>query len=1337
MPDAAATSRGADANLLYGMLALQMNFVGRDALLAAMQAWVFDKARPLGQILQEQGCLTPERRQVLDRVLAEHLKAHDGDPHRSLAAAAVPDALRDELRGLADADVQASLAALGDPNATGAYVPPSLPQEARYRILRLHARGGLGEVFVALDQELNREVALKQLQPKVAGHDEYRIRFVQEAEITGGLEHPGIIPVYGLGAHPDGRPYYAMRLIQGDTLKDAARKLHAGEPGVTLRGLLTRFVAVCYAVAYAHSRGVLHRDLKPANVLLGKYGETLVVDWGLAKAAGHDLAQIAGVEFDEATLVPRSGDSSVQTQLGSAVGTPAYMSPEQTAGGTQTLGPTSDVYSLGATLYTILTGRSPIETRVAAEALEMVRKGDWKPPRQVNRRTPAALDAVCRKAMALRPEDRHPTALALAADVEAWLADEPVSAWREPWTLRLRRWVGRHRTLVSAAAAAVLMVMLALGVGVVLLAQANDRERGLRTTAEAKEKEARDRGDEVQRQREEIRHSLYVANVNLAGQEWENGNLAHMRELLDACAPAEGEADLRGWEWRCLDRLRHAELRVFRGHRGDVHLGAYSPDGAWLASGGDDGLVRVVDAATGEAVRVLKGHVDDVLCAAFSPDGARLASGGRDTTIRVWNLAAGGEPRVLRGHTGDIYGVAFSPDGSRLASASHDGTVRVWDPAGGGEPLVLRGHKGEVRNVAYSPDGSRLASAGLDGTLRIWDAAGGAERAVFNVPGGGAHWAAYSPDGTRLATAGGDGVVRILDAANGAVLRALQGHTARAHMVAYSPDGLRLASCGTDGTVRVWDAVGGAELGVLRGHTGVVNGVAYSPDGLRLASGGNDETVRIWDAAAAGAAPVLRGHADIVDCLAFSPDGSRLASGGEDAAVREWDAATGRKLRILRHPGGVQDLAFSPDGSRLASVDFMGTRRTWDAADGRLRDTVNGPQVPLRQVVSSPDGRRLAAGAQDGSVWVWDAAGAQGPRPLNVHASKVLCLAFSPDGTHLATSTYDSNDVRAVATLRVWDLVAEGAPRVFTDQGENVQCLAFSPDGTRLASGGRDGIVRLWDWTGDGPPLLLKGHTGKVECLAFSPDGARLASGARDRTLRLWDAARGVELCVFHCGVGWLPSVAFSPDGSRLACGGHEGAIRLYDGRLWTPEKQAEEEARGLVEGLFARPLLKADVVARLRDCKGVADETRRQALALADGYQDDASRFNQAGRDVVRWRDAPPSLYVLALDWAQTACRLAPDDGPCLTTLGGAQYRVGRDADAVATLARAVPLDLGDDAERAAGLAFLAMAHQRLGHKAEATAALAQLHEAMTKPGAQTEEARALRAEAEALAAP
>ena len=238
------------------------------------------------------------------------------------------------------------------PQNTGPYIPASTNGvESRYHILRPHARGGLGEVFVALDRELQREVALKEIQDRHADDLHSRARFVLEAEITGGLEHPGIVPVYGLGAYADGRPFYAMRFIRGDSLQDAIKRFHAaegpsrdaGERTLALRGLLRRFVDVCNALAYAHARGVLHRDLKPANVMLGKYGETLVVDWGLAKAAGR--AEEAG-DSEEATLRPRSASDSAPTQLGAVMGTPSYMSPEQAAGRVDQLGPASDIYSL-------------------------------------------------------------------------------------------------------------------------------------------------------------------------------------------------------------------------------------------------------------------------------------------------------------------------------------------------------------------------------------------------------------------------------------------------------------------------------------------------------------------------------------------------------------------------------------------------------------------------------------------------------------------------------------------------------------------------------------------------------------------------------------------------------------------------------------------------------------------------------------------------------------------------------------------------------------------------------------------------------------------------------
>jgi serine/threonine protein kinase/formylglycine-generating enzyme required for sulfatase activity len=383
-------------------------------------------------------------------------------------------------------DVRPGRDAEGTPVEVG---PGTLPPHQRFRILRPHARGGLGEVFVARDQELNREVALKEIQERHAGHPESRARFLLEAEVTGALEHPGIVPVYGLGRYADGRPFYAMRFVQGDSLKDAIDAFHQAdrhgrslsERSLALRQLLRRFLDVCNAIAYAHSRGVLHRDIKPANVMLGKFGETLVVDWGLAKVLDG-----AGAAAIEGPLVPKRGGDAAMTQAGAAMGTPAYMSPEQAAGRLDQLGPASDVYSLGATLYCLLTGQPPFAGGDVGAVLARVQRGDFPRPRQLNRRVPAVLEAVCLKAMANKPQDRYATSHELAEEIEHWLGDEPVRAFREPWTATVGRWVRRHQTPVAGVGALLLTGLIALGISTALVLRVKEREiAALRTRDEA------------------------------------------------------------------------------------------------------------------------------------------------------------------------------------------------------------------------------------------------------------------------------------------------------------------------------------------------------------------------------------------------------------------------------------------------------------------------------------------------------------------------------------------------------------------------------------------------------------------------------------------------------------------------------------------------------------------------------------------------------------------------------------------------------------------------------------------------------------------------------------
>jgi eukaryotic-like serine/threonine-protein kinase len=488
----------ADRNLLFGVLALQLDFIHPDALITAMNSWALNKSTPLGDILCEQGALSKQRRDLLEALVQDHLTEH-GDARSSLESMSMPIALRDGLgaHGIADKDLLTSLETLstrtlpsrGDTTAS----LPAAPS-TRYRRMRLHARGGLGEVFLAEDSELHREVALKEIKDEWADDAFSRNRFILEAEITGGLEHPGIVPVYGMGAYPDGRPFYAMRFIRGESLRQAIDRFHAadkpgrdaGERNLAFRQLLGRLVSACQAVAYAHSRGVLHRDLKPANIMLGPFGETLVVDWGLAKA-GVSVDGIAVAADDKTTdpvLRPSLGSDALATAAGTAVGTPAFMSPEQAAGKLAELCPASDVYSLGCTLYGLLTGKRAFAAMDDEELMRQVRAGQFAPPRQMKPGTPPALDAICRKAMAARAADRYPTALALAADLEHWLADEPVEAYPEPLPARLRRWSRRHRAALTAAMVVVVLAVVGLSGSTALLYQEQKKTAAAQDKAE-------------------------------------------------------------------------------------------------------------------------------------------------------------------------------------------------------------------------------------------------------------------------------------------------------------------------------------------------------------------------------------------------------------------------------------------------------------------------------------------------------------------------------------------------------------------------------------------------------------------------------------------------------------------------------------------------------------------------------------------------------------------------------------------------------------------------------------------------------------------------------------
>ena len=462
-----------DTNLLFGILAVKMNFIRKEDLFEAMGAWFLDRHRTLGEILVERQALSGTNRNLLDAMVRES-QVRQGPAARPGVPDGVPPATRPSESLLptqapredpAATAGENGFAADGEMTVTWSTRRRAAGGDERYVVIRSHAKGGIGRVSVALDVALNREVALKELLDERREEAESRARFQLEAEVTARLEHPGIVPVYAIGSNDRGEPFYVMRFIKGESFKEAVRQFHqdcgrrwapgAGESWLRFQQLLRRFIDVCDTIAYAHSRGVIHRDLKPSNVVVGKYGETLVVDWGLAKFVGRD--ELHHQARDEATLRPTSHSGSTDTIAGIAVGTPAFMSPEQAEGDLTQVGFASDVYGLGATLYYLLTGRNPITDQEVTTVLRHARRGEFRRPREVNSRIPPALEAICLKAMAYRPEDRYGSPRDLAQDLERRLADEPVSAWPEPLRLKMLRWVNRNRTLVSSAAAAILV----------------------------------------------------------------------------------------------------------------------------------------------------------------------------------------------------------------------------------------------------------------------------------------------------------------------------------------------------------------------------------------------------------------------------------------------------------------------------------------------------------------------------------------------------------------------------------------------------------------------------------------------------------------------------------------------------------------------------------------------------------------------------------------------------------------------------------------------------------------------------------------------------------------
>jgi eukaryotic-like serine/threonine-protein kinase len=1083
----------------------------------------------------------------------------------------------------------------------GAALPVDDPE--RYRDAVEHARGGLGRVVRARDIRLGRTVAVKELLKKSPIAEQL---FVREALITARLQHPGIVPVHEAGRWPSGEPYYVMKLVQGRTLKEVIGQRRTLPERLAL---LPHVITVAEAIGYAHSEHVIHRDIKPANVVVGDFGETVVVDWGLARDGKRDVPDVPV----DVSAESGSGETRTSTVSGKVIGTPQYMPPEQARG--DIVDQRADVYALGALLYETLAGQPPYSGPDSQAILAQVLEG---PPRALSELVPALstdLLAIVGKAMCRDPRDRYFSGRELAEDLKRFQTGQLVTAHVYRTRDLLRRWLQRHRGQVAVAVfGSLLLVAIAIGFVRRIVDERNAANRE-RTRAETALAAASERQQQLVMLQAEtsLRRDPTAAVAWLKTYPEDAPNQEALPGLLDE-AIAAGVA-------------RH----VWR-ERDWVYDAAFTPDGTQIATASKDGDVRLYDVAGG-GVRVLGHHEGGVSTVEFSPDGTMLATGGMQGGIRLWNAGAsqpGAPIRSLDGHRSQVQHMAFSADGKHLLSEAERTATFEWNVTTGAS-RELRPIDADMFWIAVAPnDWKRALVAPAQGDLMLADSTGVHTLAKMTR---GAAAVAVSHDGNRGVVHDGEQLFSIELVRGGSQLKPLAPYRGHVWSIEFSRDDRKIAVSGDRHEIVLIDVPSG-RIEMLRGHFDTVYELAFTRDGNKLLSTSDDGTARVWDLAHGGSR-VLRGHEDDVYGARFSPDETMVVTTSFDRSARLWRLDTA-EMKVL---GGDADAITGLelfDGDRQALIASEPQRASvWNLETGVRTDLFVGDLGPkMRYPVLAAGGRHVALPREDGSIDLWVDGVHRG---LPARDDRVNVADFSSDGSVLYTgarngvvrrwetatgldrvlidendSIYElaamedrdqvvvsvGNDVvlldgeghrlargnlgprsgkycqkvhatfnphgdrvaisRCDATATVWT-PRTGAMVDLEDIGFWAGMLAFSSDGSRIIGGMADRTVRLWDAETGKLVATLPGHSDFVTAIALSPDGARLASSSYDRTLRVWDLASGASH-VLRGHEASVDHVAWTHDGKRLVSASRDGTIRVW--RAPPPGPPSPGEAR-------------------------------------------------------------------------------------------------------------------------------------------------------------------------------
>ncbi|TWT79763.1 Serine/threonine-protein kinase PknD [Planctomycetes bacterium CA13] len=1065
-------------------------------------------------------------------------------------------------------------------------------KRSRVRLVRRHARGAIGEVFVAYDGQLSREVALKRIRPELPPSKRRVRRFIREAVITAKLQHPGIVPIYDLG--DDGlSAHYTMPLVSGSTLTALIEQTHhelgsrptREEWMSKLRPLLTHFIAVCNAIDYAHSQRVLHRDLKPSNIIIGSQGQTLVLDWGCAKNIG-DLDSNDGLDSDDGEMLTEAGGGADITVAGSVMGTIGFMSPEQASGENEQVGTASDIFGLGATLFCVLTGDLAFKSGSnIKQALEEVRQAAFRRVDEIDPRVPAPLVAICHHAMERSPEDRYRSAGDLGRDIDAFLAGEQVTAYREPLRDRLKRFAKRHQTAVATLLGTFLVGFVALVFVTLMIEQQrgalSEKNQQLDFVNDQLEKAVVIEDELIQAgtiREESIKRQLYETQMLLASEaSSEPGGVGRMRELIDRWRGDELKY-LRGWEWHHLDALGHRELwKVDVNSTANRVLFTRDHPNAKVFDAGQS-LITTINVVDEDSVaedsvaenRVAENSVAEnsvaenrvaerIMDVEALPKNVTVVDYNRDQSLLAMGLTDG---KVIVVHTTDanfepvefiyldssVTDVCWNIGGDYLAASDASGELAVWQ-------WYERQIRGTGQGVLNQP-GKRLLTWSYDGQQVSWTTGTEIRRLTMKNE----HedviarddWIVnpcWSHEGKLLAYIGPENSIVVTDPISQSTNR-YTGHQLFVESLAWHPNQHFLLSASADGTVRIWNADTHKQVEQLLGHSANVYAAAWSRDGKKVVSGGlPEDSLHVWDVSNLGKEAFDRELQDH-PAVAWFPNGDQLAVAERGDILLQNSIGDSKWIRSKEpKPPEIFAIDVADSEKQIACVSASGRIWTIDIESGDISKVYDSggrrnqfPEITSKGVAWSADGRYLAGVGAGGKLRVWDVASGEDIGTEIEQRGTTLVVAWVPksagDPTLLAYAGTDDN-------VYVFDPDKREVIAEITQYGWKTS-LAWSGEGTRIAVGDRRNIS-IWDVETESLIATCDGPSAMVWDVSWNDSQNRIAALTEDGRVSVWNSLTWKYCGKFNLHDRAPYSIRWSPDGKRLVSTARYGRIVFQD----------------------------------------------------------------------------------------------------------------------------------------------------------------------------------------------